>query len=40
VSGLTRRVSGLLEEVSSLKQQVKIWKDRAIGAGWEGRPNA
>jgi len=40
VSLLTRRISGLLEEAAALKQQVKIWKERALSAGWEGRQNA
>lgn len=40
VSMLTRRIAGLLEEASSLKQQVKIWKERALSAGWKGRQNA
>lgn len=39
-SMLTRRVSGLLEEVASLKQQVKTWRARAIDMGWKGRTNA
>ncbi len=37
---LTRRVAALLNDVASLTQKVKIWKERALSAGWKGRENA
>lgn len=39
-SMLSRRVAGLLEEVGSLKQQAKTWRERALAAGWKERKNA
>lgn len=39
-SMLSRRIAGLLEEIASLKQQVKTWRERANEAGWKGRANA
>lgn len=40
VTMLTRRVSTLIEENRSLKYREKMWKERALAAGWKGRADA
>jgi len=40
VAALTRRVASLIEENGSLKYREKMWKERAIAAGWKGRADA
>ena len=37
---LDRRIASLLEENGSLKFREKMWKERAIAAGWKGRADA
>lgn len=40
VAALTRRVAALIEEKGSLQYREKMWKERAIAAGWKGRADA
>lgn len=40
VAALTRRVAALIEENGSLKYREKMWKERAIEAGWRARADA
>lgn len=40
VATLTRRIAALNDENSSLKYREKMWKERAIAAGWKGRLDA
>lgn len=40
VTTLTRRVADLVEEVGAEKRRAKMWKGRAIEAGWKGQGNA
>lgn len=40
VTTLTRRVADLVEEVGAEKRRAKMWKGRAIEAGWKGRADA
>jgi hypothetical protein len=37
VALLDRRIAALLEENGSLKYREKLWRERAIAAGWTGR---
>jgi hypothetical protein len=40
VAALTRRVAALIEDNGSLKYREKMWRERAIAAGWKGRDDA
>lgn len=40
VETLTRRVADLVEEVGAEKRRARMWKARAVEAGWKGRPDA
>lgn len=40
VAALSRRVSALIEENGSLKYREKMWKERALAAGWKAKPDA
>lgn len=40
VATLTRRVSTLLDEKSAAEYREKMWKERALEAGWKGRSDA
>jgi len=35
-----QRVSAVVKENSQLKTQVKMWKNRALSAGWKGKGDA
>lgn len=37
VATLSRRVASLIDENGSLKYREKMWKERALAAGWKGR---
>ncbi|CAN5209779.1 hypothetical protein BH10PSE6_BH10PSE6_11410 [soil metagenome] len=37
VAGLSRRIAALIEENGALKYREKLWKERALAAGWKGR---
>jgi hypothetical protein len=37
VAGLRRRIAALIEENSALKDGEKMWKERALAAGWSER---
>jgi hypothetical protein len=37
VAGLTRRMAALIAENGALKYREKMWKERALAAGWKGR---
>lgn len=40
VALLDRRIASLLEENGSLKYREKLWKERALAAGWKARADA
>ena len=40
VAALTRRVAALVDEKASAEYREKMWKERAIAAGWKGRADA
>lgn len=40
VETLTRRVADLVEEVGAERRRAKMWKERAVEAGWKGRADA
>lgn len=40
VETLTRRVADLVTEVGAEKRRAKMWKERAVEAGWKGQANA
>jgi hypothetical protein len=37
VAGLRRRIAALIEENGALKDGEKMWKERALAAGWSER---
>ena len=37
---LDRRIAGLIEENRSLKFRERMWRERALAAGWKGRADA
>jgi ParB-like chromosome segregation protein Spo0J len=37
---LDRRIAGLIAEIGSLKFREKMWRERALAAGWKGRADA
>ncbi|HQT15761.1 hypothetical protein [Reyranella sp.] len=40
VAALTRRVSALLSEKLAAEYRERLWKERALAAGWKGRADA
>jgi ParB-like chromosome segregation protein Spo0J len=40
VATLTRRIAALIDEKSSAEYREKMWKERAIAAGWKARADA
>jgi hypothetical protein len=37
VTGLRRRIAAPIEENGALKDREKMWKERAVAAGWTER---
>jgi hypothetical protein len=40
VAGLSRRIAALIDENGTLKYREKMWRERAVAAGWKGRADA
>lgn len=40
IATLSRRIDDLVEEVGAEKRRAKMWKERALEAGWKGRADA
>lgn len=40
VATLTRRIAALIDEKSSAEYREKMWKERAVAAGWKARADA
>jgi hypothetical protein len=40
IAGLSRRIAALIDENGTLKYTEKMWRERAVAAGWKGRADA